>query len=125
MESKSLADLIRRLQRQGKTIASYLSVHAYSQLWMSPYGYKKAQCPDYADHLRVMKAATTALKSEYGTHYRYGPIHKVIYQAGGGSGDYIYEVLGVKYSFALELRDTGRYAFLLPVDQILPTVKAR
>ena len=38
-----------------------------------------------------MKAATTALKAEYGTHYRYGPIHKVIYQAGGGSGDYIYE----------------------------------
>ena len=72
-----------------------------------------------------MKAATTALKSEYGTHYRYGPIHKVIYQAGGGSGDYIYDVLGVKYSFALELRDTGRYAFLLPVEQILPTVKVR
>ena len=45
VESKSLADLIRRLQRQGKTIASYLSVHAYSQLWMSPYGYKKTQCP--------------------------------------------------------------------------------
>lgn len=69
--------------------------------------------------MRVMKAATTALKAEYGTHYRYGPIHKVIYQAGGGSNDYIYEALGVKYSFALELRDTGRYAFLLPKEQIL------
>ena len=100
-------------------------MHAYSQLWMSPYGYKKDQAPHYADHLRVMKAATTALKAEYGTHYTYGPIHKVIYQAGGGSGDYIYERLGVKYSFALELRDTGRYAFLLPVDQIMPTVKVR
>ena len=75
--------------------------------------------------MRVMKAATTALKAEYGTHYRYGPIHKVIYQAGGGSNDYIYEALGVKYSFALELRDTGRYAFLLPKEQILPTVKVR
>ena len=81
--------------------------------------------PDYGDHMRVMKAATTALKAEYGTHYRYGPIHKVIYQAGGGSNDYIYEALGVKYSFALELRDTGRYAFLLPKEQILPTVKVR
>ena len=27
----------------------------------------------------------------------------------------------MKYSFSVELRDTGRYGFLLPPDQIIPT----
>lgn len=28
---------------------------------------------------------------------------------------------GVKYSYAVELRDTGRHGFLLPEDEILPS----
>jgi hypothetical protein len=39
----------------------------------------------------------------------------------GGSKDYTYGQLGIKYSFALELRDRGRYGFLLPPNQIIPT----
>ena len=38
----------------------------------------------------------------------------------GGSIDWTYKVLGVKYSFALELRDHGKYGFLLPAEQIIP-----
>lgn len=41
-------------------------------------------------------------------------------QASGGSIDWSYNN-GVKYSFAFELRDTGRYGFLLPANQIIPT----
>lgn len=41
--------------------------------------------------------------------------------AAGGSEDWTYGQLGVKYSFSVELRDTGRYGFLLPPDQIIPT----
>ena len=41
--------------------------------------------------------------------------------AAGGSEDWTYGKLGVKYSFSVELRDTGRYGFLLPPDQIIPT----
>ena len=29
--------------------------------------------------------------------------------------------MNVKYSFSVELRDTGRYGFLLPKEQIIPT----
>jgi hypothetical protein len=28
---------------------------------------------------------------------------------------------GIKYSQALELRDTGEFGFILPADQIIPT----
>ena len=41
--------------------------------------------------------------------------------ASGISIDWVYGELGVKYSYVVELRDTGRFAFLLPEDQILPT----
>ena len=39
----------------------------------------------------------------------------------GSTGDWASGVLGVKYSYALELRDKGRYGFLLPANQIIPT----
>ena len=42
-------------------------------------------------------------------------------QNSGGSKDYTYGALKIKYSFALELRDKGRYGFLLPANQIVPT----
>jgi hypothetical protein len=42
-------------------------------------------------------------------------------QASGGSLDWTYAVANIKYSFAVELRDVGRYGFLLPEDQILPS----
>ncbi|GAB1303476.1 Carboxypeptidase B2 [Apodemus speciosus] len=42
------------------------------------------------------------------------------YLAPGGSDDWIYD-LGIKYSFTIELRDTGRYGFLLPERYIKPT----
>lgn len=40
--------------------------------------------------------------------------------AAGGSDDWAYDE-GIKYSFTFELRDTGRYGFMLPESQIKPT----
>lgn len=40
--------------------------------------------------------------------------------APGGSDDWAYDQ-GIKYSFTFELRDTGRYGFLLPQHLIKPT----
>ena len=59
----------------------------------------------------------------HGTIYKSGQISEVIYLASGSSGDWAHEKLGIKYSFALELRDLGQYGFLLPVNQIKPTVE--
>ena len=35
--------------------------------------------------------------------------------------DYVYGSLGIKYSFAVELRDKGAFGFLLPPHLIEPT----
>lgn len=41
--------------------------------------------------------------------------------ATGGSIDWVRAELGVKYSYGLELRDTGKHGFLLPTQLIKPT----
>ena len=43
--------------------------------------------------------------------------------ASGSSDDWVKAVAGVKYSFTLELRDDGKYGFLLPAESILPTAE--
>ena len=40
-------------------------------------GYTWTRPKDYADHQRVMKAATGALAAQYGTQFKYGPISEV------------------------------------------------
>jgi hypothetical protein len=38
--------------------------------------------------------------------------------AAGSSVDWAYEDAGIKYSFALEVRDDGKWGFLLPQVQL-------
>ena len=41
----------------------------------------------------------------------------------GDSLDWAKEVAGIKYAFALELRDKGYYGFLLPDRELLPAAE--
>ncbi|KAH7982467.1 hypothetical protein HPB52_005104 [Rhipicephalus sanguineus] len=41
--------------------------------------------------------------------------------AAGSSSDWVYDGAKIKYSLAVELRDKGRYGFLLPNFLIVPT----
>jgi hypothetical protein len=68
-----------------------------------------------------MSGAVNAIRSVYGTYFDYGPICSTIYQVSGGSVDYVNDVSKADYTFTVELRDTGRYGFVLPPDQILPS----
>ena len=94
-----------------------------------------------ADELNALTSGfAEALGEVYGTEYDSGPICQTIYPVSGDSVDYAYDnscvspVLaersegaangkhsGIVYSFTPELRDTGRYGFVLPANQILPT----
>ena len=89
-------------------LAAFVSIHAFTQMWMSPMGYTQSRPKDYEDHMMVMKTATDALASVYGTRFKYGPISEVMQDiAAGSSVDWAYENAGIKYSFGLELRDSG------------------
>lgn len=54
--------------------------------------------------------------------YSVGPSATLLYPAAGGSDDWA-KSIGIKYSYTIELRDTGRYGFVLPANFIEPTGK--
>jgi len=116
-EETSLAQFIQKLHN----VQGYIDFHAYSQLWMIPWGYTNTLPKDYTTQMAAAKACVAALEAVYGTPYEYGPIATTIYPASGSSADWTYGVANITYSFAVELRDTGTYGFLLPADQIVPT----
>ncbi|NXC17459.1 CBPA2 Carboxypeptidase, partial [Corythaeola cristata] len=118
VEVKSIVDFIKN----HGNIRAFLTLHSYSQLLMYPYGYKCTEPADRAELDALGRAAASSIQSLYGTTFTVGSICTTIYQASGGSIDWSYDY-GIKYSFAFELRDTGRYGFLLPADQIIPTAE--
>ncbi|XP_013884801.1 carboxypeptidase A4 isoform X2 [Austrofundulus limnaeus] len=116
IEVKNVVDLVKG----HGNFKAFISVHSYSQLLMYPYGYSCSSIPHQSELDSIGKAAVEKLTSLYGTQYKVGSICNIIYQASGGSIDWSYD-MGIKYSFAFELRDTGRYGFILPAAQIIPT----
>uniref|UniRef100_A0A8C3HWW0 Carboxypeptidase A1 n=1 Tax=Chrysemys picta bellii TaxID=8478 RepID=A0A8C3HWW0_CHRPI len=117
-EVKAIVDFVK----SHGNIKAFISIHSYTQLLLYPYGYTRTRADDYQELDNIAKAAVAALSSLYGTQYRYGSIITTIYQASGGTIDWTYNQ-GIKYSFTFELRDTGRYGFLLPANQIIPTAE--
>merc|ERR1711915_1073224 len=90
---------------------------------MTPYGYDYVLPANYDEQYRVAEIGVNALTAVHGTQFTYGNIADVIYLAAGGSSDWAYDSVGVQYTYALELRDTGNWGFLLPPEQILPTAE--
>ncbi|KFV98291.1 Carboxypeptidase A1, partial [Eurypyga helias] len=117
-EVKAIVDFVK----SHGNIKAFVSIHSYSQLLLYPYGYTSAPAPDPQDTHQISEKAVAALSSLYGTAYTYGSIITTIYQASGGTIDWTYNQ-GIKYSFTFELRDTGRYGFLLPAKEIVPTAQ--
>ncbi|XP_069559654.1 carboxypeptidase B [Brachyistius frenatus] len=117
IEVKNVADFIRRNK---SILKAYITIHSYSQLLLFPYSYTYGLSAHHSELLKVAQGASAALRGLYGTRYTSGPGAATIYPAAGGSDDWAYD-LGVKYSYTFELRDTGRYGFLLPESQIKPT----
>ncbi|NWI67584.1 CBPA2 Carboxypeptidase, partial [Todus mexicanus] len=118
VEVKSVVNFIKN----HGNIRAFLTLHSYSQLLMYPYGYKCTEPADHAELDALGRAAAASIRSLYGTTFKVGSICTTIYQASGGSIDWSYDY-GIKYSFAFELRDTGRYGFLLPASQIIPAAE--
>ncbi|XP_075347621.1 carboxypeptidase A1-like [Mycteria americana] len=117
-EVKAIVDFVKN----HGNIKAFVSIHSYSQLLLYPYGYTTTPVPDQKELHQISEKAVAALSSLYGTNYKYGSIITTIYQASGGTIDWTYNQ-GIKYSFTFELRDTGRYGFLLPAKQIVPTAQ--
>ncbi|KAG0309255.1 Carboxypeptidase A4 [Dissophora globulifera] len=117
-EAKMVADFILKKEN----VVAYIDFHAYSQLWMTPFGWDCSKIPkDDEDIMEAGLGAAKALRDVHGTKFAVGSVCNIIYQASGGSLDWTYAEGNVKYSYAVELRDTGKHGFMLPEEEILPS----
>lgn len=62
------------------------------------------------------------IRKLYQTTYEVGTGADVLYGVGGASDDYA-KSIGIKYTVTAEMRDTGRYGFVLPPSQIIPNAE--
>lgn len=123
-------------------VEMYLSFHSYSQLLMYPFAHTQDPINNQQDHIRLSNAGAKALAELYGTKYTAGNAQTVLCKSlmislkeklnkshvfvdttSGGSRDWAKGHHNVPFSFTYEMRDTGRYGFILPAEQILPNAK--
>ncbi|XP_063242988.1 carboxypeptidase B-like [Bacillus rossius redtenbacheri] len=104
------------------TVKAYVTFHSYGQYFLYPWGYDRVLPPDYKELDRVARKATQAMQAA-GSYYTAGSSATTLYPASGGSDDWAKGVAKVKYAYTIELRDKGRYGFILPANYIIPTAK--
>jgi murein tripeptide amidase MpaA len=102
-------------------IVANIDYHSYSQLILSPYGYTNNLPPDNDLFLTLGEAMHNEIFAVHDEYYEWGPIAPTLYQASGGSIDWVYDVAGA-YAFTIELRPTSSFpGFQLPPGEIIPT----
>ncbi|KAL8926808.1 MAG: hypothetical protein Q9172_001624 [Xanthocarpia lactea] len=121
-ETVVLANFLNKLAASAQKLKLFIDYHSYSQLFLTPYGYScTVVAANNAEYQTLARGVVAAIKAVYGTVFKAGPICPTIYQVSGGSVDYVADVTKAQYSFTAELRDTGRFGFVLPANQILPS----
>ncbi|KNE58318.1 hypothetical protein AMAG_03905 [Allomyces macrogynus ATCC 38327] len=107
-------------------LVAFYDLHAYSQLWMYPFGYAcNAQPSDAAALAAVASTAQAAMQSA-GAPFAVGSICSTIYEAAGSSVDWAYAAAKIPFSYAVELRPSANASamgFLVPPDQIMAAAK--
>jgi len=121
IETKTISEFLTQIHSQ-QTLKLYIDVHAYSQLWFTPYGYSDNSYPnDYSELLRVANLGAEAIMKENKTKWKIGTPPQLLYAAAGGAYDWAKQKLGVKYSYALEARPewgAGMWGFVVDAKQI-------
>ena len=77
---------------------------------------------DARDSAELHRMGTVGARA-MGRSYKVGSAAKVNYEAAGASDDWAKGSAGIKYSYTIELPDTGRHRFLLPARRIGTTVR--
>lgn len=98
----------------------YLTFHSYGQYLLYPWGYDKLDTRDWRDLKHVGDVANNAIRRlNHGVSYQVGSAAKMLYPASGGSDDWAKGGANIKYSYTVELPDTGKFGFLLPARHII------
>ncbi|XP_056640610.1 zinc carboxypeptidase-like [Diorhabda sublineata] len=118
IETSSLANFISTI---AEDLVLLLTFHSYSQFMIIPYGDSERHVDNYNVTYAAAVKAAESLAQRYGTQYSIGTAPELLYQAFGISMDWAKAQFQIPYVYTYELRDKGKYGFLLPTDQIIPT----
>ncbi|KAI0001121.1 hypothetical protein BJV77DRAFT_1057913 [Russula vinacea] len=111
-EVNNMENYFSRLPR----LKGFLDLRSYGQMLSTPFSYSCKKSPkDAEDQLEAISGAAHAVKKLHGMQFTL-----VLSRAPGNIVDWMYKKMGVKYSFAAHLRDTGTYGFALPAQWIRP-----
>jgi len=95
--------------------------HSYGQYYLIPWGWTTTNPPNYNDQINKGNEVAAAIRAVNNQIYTVGSTSRVLYIATGSFTDWSFLVYQVPYSQTIELRDTGRYGFILPASEIVPT----
>ncbi|XP_003384060.1 PREDICTED: carboxypeptidase B-like [Amphimedon queenslandica] len=116
---------IKKYFKKNVPIVAAIDFHSYGQLILRPYGYAKRSAQDESTFAKMGNEMARQMTAAYISQRSID-----LYPACGIASDWFYsnEVISANKgkrpaSFTIELRDKGPYGFLLPKDQIMPTVK--
>ncbi|XP_046405867.1 carboxypeptidase B-like [Ischnura elegans] len=119
-ESAAISNFVKS---KASIMKAYVTFHSYGQYILYPWGYDRKVPPDYRDLNRVGQKMAQAIRAVGGSSYTVGSSATTLYPASGGSDDWAKGSAKIKYTYTVELRDTGRYGFILPAEYITPTGK--
>jgi len=114
-EVKAIQTLVSSLSNK----IGAIDIHAYGQYILRPYGWTNSLHPQETTLKALGDAVAAKIRATTGTVY--SSIRSAqLYPVSGASDDWFTVKLGL-WGYCFELRDTGRYGFRLPEDQILGT----
>ncbi|KAL1924123.1 uncharacterized protein VTP21DRAFT_7158 [Calcarisporiella thermophila] len=115
-ESKGMANLITAQKPD-----IYIDFHSYSQEVYWPWGYTCDLDPPNTPSLSAAAKKFVDAVRTFGTSYTAGQSCRTSYPTTGDTVDWATAVPKVPYAYTIELRDKGRYGFILPPAQIIPS----
>ncbi|KZT02813.1 uncharacterized protein LAESUDRAFT_729776 [Laetiporus sulphureus 93-53] len=103
------------------SLKAYIDLRSYGQMISTPFAYSCKKIPkDAEDQIEAALGAARAIKQVHGTSFTIGSLCSSLYKAPGNVVDWMYAKAGIKFSYAVHLRDTGTYGFALPPEWIRP-----
>lgn len=123
-ENKGLDAFVRKI-RDKQGIKLFIDWHSYGQDILSPYGYNETlYAPELGKWTKAANLVSGAIReaTEDRATFTFGPSGAALYATTGAAPDHVYSIGGADFSYTIELRDTGDAGFVLPPEQIRPSV---
>jgi len=115
-ETTAASNFMKGLQN----IKAAVDIHSYSQLLLRPYGWTTQLAPNDRALYDLGAQMQSIIRATHGMAYANDASWQ-LYFTTGTAQDWYYSKANVTIAYTFELRDTGRYGFILPANQIIPT----